>query len=777
MRTWLRRLQLGNNDTSGRAGSEGSTPSSGAGSSADEAHSTAAGSMRSTRAASHQSIASNIFGGSHNANNRTSSDAGIDYQNADIDYHNQLQLALALSQSERGGPHEDYDNEDWELQFAKEASLNTSGDGQRDAAAGNRANALAYLYWSSSCLDFADEVPDGFYDLGGSAFPEFDLNDRLPSLEQLRQLESCEMDTREVIVVDRATDQELNTLEESAVDTACGLGDPASRAQKLAQLVAEHFGGPTTCEASLLEKWRVTSAHLKAYSGGVTVQIGQLRCGLARHRALLFKVLAESVNVQCKLQRGMQRCGAEDKAHCVILCAGREFQMDLMQEPGKLCPVAAPSSWKMQATGTQEPFSPRASVTTAAPDEPSELCTPPQVTLEAFLSMGVQVSTCPAAIGSERLPSEPAAATKHLAIPRQGARGPAPLRLPPPRRANSSALQVEAEDGMGKVKSKQHRRTLSEPAQSLSPMSVDVACGPDHADQTRFMQWEVAQRQEEEGAPRLRASSEENTHAGDRLGSMSNSPPTRGRGLGSSSQWQIDDEMAWARLRVQVVKEENEETSAVEQQQQEDGISKGSAAVEQPPAGWAVGKPRGLLRAASADDCTSSSQAAAGLPPRRSSDNQHEAGSGGPQVPACSPETVAVLQGSEAVPSRSQEMRDSAEAGRNYSAAHASTQLEVWAQIHQHAAGEDGGGLAEEGAQGRGEEGGRERVLEVPEMERLQSLPYEWEIKYAELKVAERIGIGSYGEVYHGVWRGTEVAVKKFLDQDPGAGVLSEFNR
>ncbi|KAG6674373.1 hypothetical protein I3843_15G034200 [Carya illinoinensis] len=41
----------------------------------------------------------------------------------------------------------------------------------------------------------------------------------------------------------------------------------------------------------------------------------------------------------------------------------------------------------------------------------------------------------------------------------------------------------------------------------------------------------------------------------------------------------------------------------------------------------------------------------------------------------------------------------------------------------------------------------------------------EWEIPWEDLRIGERIGIGSYGEVYRADWNGTEVAVKKFLDQ------------
>ena len=44
--------------------------------------------------------------------------------------------------------------------------------------------------------------------------------------------------------------------------------------------------------------------------------------------------------------------------------------------------------------------------------------------------------------------------------------------------------------------------------------------------------------------------------------------------------------------------------------------------------------------------------------------------------------------------------------------------------------------------------------------------PDEWEIKPEEIKLGPRIGIGSFGEVYRGTWRYTDVAVKRLLDQE-----------
>uniref|UniRef100_A0A2N9I8D0 non-specific serine/threonine protein kinase n=1 Tax=Fagus sylvatica TaxID=28930 RepID=A0A2N9I8D0_FAGSY len=52
-----------------------------------------------------------------------------------------------------------------------------------------------------------------------------------------------------------------------------------------------------------------------------------------------------------------------------------------------------------------------------------------------------------------------------------------------------------------------------------------------------------------------------------------------------------------------------------------------------------------------------------------------------------------------------------------------------------------------------------------------------WEIPWEHLVLGERIGLGSYGEVYHAYWNGAEVAVKKLLDQEFSGAALAEFER
>ena len=42
----------------------------------------------------------------------------------------------------------------------------------------------------------------------------------------------------------------------------------------------------------------------------------------------------------------------------------------------------------------------------------------------------------------------------------------------------------------------------------------------------------------------------------------------------------------------------------------------------------------------------------------------------------------------------------------------------------------------------------------------------EWEVDYQDIERGRRIGIGSFGEVFHCTWQMTDVAVKRLLDQD-----------
>ncbi|KAM7270890.1 hypothetical protein ACFE04_030104 [Oxalis oulophora] len=59
------------------------------------------------------------------------------------------------------------------------------------------------------------------------------------------------------------------------------------------------------------------------------------------------------------------------------------------------------------------------------------------------------------------------------------------------------------------------------------------------------------------------------------------------------------------------------------------------------------------------------------------------------------------------------------------------------------------------------------KVLESSMFSNKSLLPFEeWNIDFSELTVGTRVGIGFFGEVFRGIWNGTDVAIKVFLEQD-----------
>ncbi|KAK9815543.1 hypothetical protein WJX72_005453 [[Myrmecia] bisecta] len=52
-----------------------------------------------------------------------------------------------------------------------------------------------------------------------------------------------------------------------------------------------------------------------------------------------------------------------------------------------------------------------------------------------------------------------------------------------------------------------------------------------------------------------------------------------------------------------------------------------------------------------------------------------------------------------------------------------------------------------------------------------------WEIDFNDIVLGPRIGVGSYGEVYRGIWKHTDVAVKRLLDQDLSEKALAAFRQ
>ena len=160
-----------------------------------------------------------------------------------------------------------------------------------------------------------------------------------PPLEMLRRLEGSEDEGREVLLVLRSSDSKLVAVEASAVEVVCsvngGSGEEALTAAELLNHVMAKLGGRCqTAEeaADLRERWLAESRAVRRRLGSMVVPLGELRVGLSRQRALLFKVLADAINIECQLIKnsffGWSRRADPGGCVAVVRCSGVEYVVD-----------------------------------------------------------------------------------------------------------------------------------------------------------------------------------------------------------------------------------------------------------------------------------------------------------------------------------------------------------------------------------------------------------------------------------------------------------------
>ncbi|KAK4486614.1 hypothetical protein RD792_006865 [Penstemon davidsonii] len=269
--------------------------------------------------------------------NNSSLDAALeavrrDSESSNVEEEYQIQLALELSARE--------DPEAVQIEAVKQISLGSC------PPENTPAEVVAYRYWNYNALSYDDKILDGFYDLYGILTES--TSSRMPSLVDLQGTPLSDNISWEAILVNRASDAKLLNLEQKALEMATKVRSHTVNfvthvmVQKLASLVSEHMGGPVGDPENMLIAWRNLSHSLKSKHGSMVLPLGSLSFGLARHRALLFKVLADSLGIPCRLVKGEQFTGSDDVAmNFVKIDDGREYIVDLMSDPGTLIPSDA----------------------------------------------------------------------------------------------------------------------------------------------------------------------------------------------------------------------------------------------------------------------------------------------------------------------------------------------------------------------------------------------------------------------------------------------------
>uniref|UniRef100_A0A0D6QWQ9 non-specific serine/threonine protein kinase n=1 Tax=Araucaria cunninghamii TaxID=56994 RepID=A0A0D6QWQ9_ARACU len=266
----------------------------------------------------------------------------------------QVQLALAISASSTNTENSRNDPESLQIKAAKRISL---GHSPSPSPANTPAEFLAHRYWSYNVVDYDEKVMDGFYDVYG-ILSDPSSQGTMPSLIDLQETPISDNIGYEVVLVNRFIDPAIEQLEQKAFGIvlelkSAGLGPlDSSLVQRIADLVADHMGGPVNDVYDMLTRWNLRSYELRTSLNSIVLPLGCLQIGLPRHRALLFKVLADFVGIPCKLVKGSHYTGTDDGAvNIVKLEHEREFIIDLMGAPGALIPTETPRTVSIQNSG------------------------------------------------------------------------------------------------------------------------------------------------------------------------------------------------------------------------------------------------------------------------------------------------------------------------------------------------------------------------------------------------------------------------------------------
>ncbi|KAL9256557.1 putative serine/threonine-protein kinase SIS8 [Drosera capensis] len=194
------------------------------------------------------------------------------------------------------------------------------------------------ILWSTGVL--SEPIPNGFY----SVIPDTrlkDMFDHLPTLNELLALEA-EGFRADIIFVDAQRDKKLSMLKQLIITLVKGLNSyPAAIVKKIAALVSDFYKRPNLDSSPA--KAALEEAFQASVSRGVQF-LGQIKHGSCRPRAILFKVLADTVGLESRLMVGLPNDGTFDctdsykHMSVVVVLKSAELLVDLMRFPGQLIP-------------------------------------------------------------------------------------------------------------------------------------------------------------------------------------------------------------------------------------------------------------------------------------------------------------------------------------------------------------------------------------------------------------------------------------------------------
>ncbi|XP_060176998.1 serine/threonine-protein kinase CTR1-like isoform X1 [Lycium barbarum] len=204
--------------------------------------------------------------------------------------------------------------------------------------------SMSHRLWINGCLSYFDKVPDGLYCIFGmdpyvwTVCSVLQESGRIPSIESLKAVAPSKAPSVEVILIDQCNDPSLKELQNRIRSMTSSRIARKEAVDQLAKLVCDHMGGAAPAgEDDLVSLSKECSDDLKDCLGTIVLPIGTLSVGLCKHRALLFKVLADIIDLPCRIARGCKYCNSSDASSCLVqLGLDREYLVDLIGKPGAL---------------------------------------------------------------------------------------------------------------------------------------------------------------------------------------------------------------------------------------------------------------------------------------------------------------------------------------------------------------------------------------------------------------------------------------------------------
>ncbi|XP_024520866.1 serine/threonine-protein kinase CTR1 isoform X1 [Selaginella moellendorffii] len=207
----------------------------------------------------------------------------------------------------------------------------------------NPAVFTSHRFWVHGSLGYSDRIDDGFYYVHGidpyvwAMCTDVDDKGRMPTLDALRAVDISQV-SLEAVYIDRSCDSSLCEHEKTAVAIGYECSNASELPERLGKFVSNVMGGKASNgEGELISHWITRSRKLKDALHSAVIPIGTVRIGLCWHRALLYKFLADSIGLPCRIARGCKYCGLDKGASCLVLCGTeREYFVDLIGSPGEL---------------------------------------------------------------------------------------------------------------------------------------------------------------------------------------------------------------------------------------------------------------------------------------------------------------------------------------------------------------------------------------------------------------------------------------------------------